>query len=548
MSAPDYPLSTVSADQDKQQQNGPAHYTSPGQPLISFVLRPFWLPLLLLLGVGISVLVAVDRNARSAAQVSEAQARLTLITTLLRDTADLERGQRGFVITGIQAFLQPYTNTKKILPGHIEALRQLNATDEQRVALNRVALLIGAWDRQAAIPEIAARRDSLDAAVRLVSDGSGKRTLDEARQTLNAMQSRENARLNAALLSSTATLRNVRAVTLLGLLMSILLLILTAMRVARTVASNVEDVTARARQMTAGNYDDRLPPTPLLELRELGQQFQIMAGAVKEREQALRTTNTALERSNRELEQFAYVASHDLQEPLRTIGSYTELLSKRYTGKLDARADQYIAFTISAAQRLKYLIQDLLAYSRVRQGGRNFSGVNTADLVAQVLDDLQLQLQGAEVRVDPLPTVWGNPELLRHVFLNLIGNAFKFRAEGRPVQVDISAQDDGTHWTISVQDNGIGIEPQYHDRIFGVFQRLHGPDEYEGSGIGLAVTRTAIEQHGGTLGLRSVLGQGSTFFFTVPHAPATLGRSSAFNLPAGVEGRLEPDSAPSASQ
>ncbi|UQN10060.1 CHASE3 domain-containing protein [Deinococcus sp. QL22] len=407
MSAQHHPPGTSFADQRDQNTEREAPYSSPGQPLSTFILRPFWLPLLLLLCVGISVLFAVDRNARSAKLVSEAQARVTLITALLRDTADPERGQRGYVITGLAAFLQPYTTTKKILPGHIAALREASVTSEQQVALNRVALLIEAWDRQAAIPEITARRESLDAAVRLVSDGSGKRTLDEARQTLNTMQERENAHLRAALLSSTDTLRNVRAVTLLGLLLSILLLILTAVRAARTVAGNVQDVTARARQMAAGNYDDRLPLTPLLELRELGEQFQIMAGAVKEREQALRTTNTALERSNRELEHFAYVASHDLQESLRTIGSYTELLSKRYSGKLDDRADQYIAFTISATQRLKYLIQDLLAYSRVRQVGRNFSAVNTAELVAKVLDDLQLQVQGAEIQIEPLPSVWG---------------------------------------------------------------------------------------------------------------------------------------------
>ncbi|MFB9991068.1 CHASE3 domain-containing protein [Deinococcus oregonensis] len=534
MTVRDDAITTPSLKQGRGEQGGAPEYASPGQPLAAFILRPFWLPLLLLLGVGISVLVAVDRNARSAVLVREAQARLTLITTLLRDTADLERGQRGFVITGQQPFLQPYTTTKQILPAHIEALRQLSVTDQQRLSLNRVALLIITWDRQAAIPEIAARREALDAAVRLVSDGSGKRTLDEARQTLNVMQTRENARLSAALESSTLTLRNVRVVTLAGLLLSILLLILTALRAARTVAGNVQDITARARHMAAGQYDDRLPPTPLQELRELGQQFQIMASAVQEREQALIATNTALERSNRELEQFAYVASHDLQEPLRTIGSYTELLSRRYSGQLDERADQYIAFTISATQRLKYLIQDLLAYSRVRQTGRNFSAVETAEVVKQVLDDLQVQLQGAEVQVGPLPTVWGNPELLRHVFLNLIGNALKFRAEGRPTQVKVSAQDDGSCWILQVQDNGIGIEPQYHDRIFGVFQRLHGPGEYEGSGIGLAITRTAVEQQGGRLTLNSVWGQGSTFSFTLPHAPR------ADLIPA--EARPRPDS------
>ncbi|WP_034388981.1 CHASE3 domain-containing protein [Deinococcus sp. YIM 77859] len=498
----------------------PAHTS-----IAAFTLRAFLFPLLLLIGVAVAVVLGVQQNARSAELVSAAQMRLTLIQAVARDVSDLETGQRGFVITGQAAYLEPYRRGEEALARHLRELGTLSNTDPQRQSLERIRTLIGRWQEQAAKPEIAARRSSLEGAVLLVSDGTGKRILDEVRRVLDEMQTRENARLRAALTSSTAVLRAVQFFTVSGLLLSVTLLVLAALRTARTLTRTTSELREGARRIAAGEYGARLAVTPLRELNELSTQFHRMAEAVQQRERALEDTTRALKasnedlaRSNRELEQFAYVASHDLQEPLRTIGSYTELLARRYQGQLDERADQYIAFTISATQRLKNLIQDLLAYSRVRQTHRTFQEVDTAALVREIVQDLQTKLEqsGGKVDVCSLPVLWGSAELLRHVFLNLLTNAIKFHAEGRPPHVRVWAERRPGEWAFHVQDNGIGIESQYFERIFGVFQRLHGMDTYSGSGIGLAVARTAVQRHGGEMTLQSTPGQGSTFTFTIP--------------------------------
>ncbi|GGK29369.1 sensor histidine kinase [Deinococcus malanensis] len=490
------------------------------------MLRPFVVPFVLLGVVGVSVIAGVERNAQATRQVTEAQGRLLLINSLLRDISDLETGQRGYVITGQADFLKPYLDGLIAFNEHAAQLRARPATPLQLNNLNRAAGQLARWRRTAGDPQIRARRTSLEQAARLVS--TGRRQLDDVRATLTTMREREDARLTAAVQSSAQTLRTVRQITVAGLLLTLLLLLFAALRMARTVARHLSQLTAGAQEISAGQYDRRLPHSGVQEIDELGEQFQEMARAVREREQALadsaqalQASNEQLAHSNRELEQFAYVASHDLQEPLRTIGSYTELLARRYQGQLDARADQYIAFTIEATRRMKTLIQDLLAFSRVRQGQRTFTAVDTEVLVREVLEHLDEQVResGAQVQVAPgLPQVQGNLDLLRHAFHNLIGNALKFRSPDRTLQVAVSAtrEEDRERWVFHVQDNGIGIEEQYFDRIFGVFQRLHGVGEYSGSGIGLAVTRSAVEQHGGELWLGSRPGQGSTFHFSVP--------------------------------
>jgi len=225
-----------------------------------------------------------------------------------------------------------------------------------------------------------------------------------------------------------------------------------------------------------------------------------------------------LKRSNTELEQFAYVASHDLQEPLRMISSYVQLLSRRYKGKLEKDADEFIEFAVDGSTRMMGMIQALLTYSRVGTKGKPPEPTNCEEIFARTLKNLQAALEekGAEVTHDPLPTVMADGIQMGQLFQNLIGNGVKFQGEGVRPHVHVSVEEKGDDWLFSFKDNGIGIDPQYKDRIFIIFQRLHGKQEYKGTGIGLAVCKRIVERHGGTIWVESELGKGATFKFTMP--------------------------------
>lgn len=231
-----------------------------------------------------------------------------------------------------------------------------------------------------------------------------------------------------------------------------------------------------------------------------------------------RQAEEALRRSNDELQHFAYMVSHELNEPLRMVTSYTQLLAKRYEGQLDASANEYIGHAVSAAKRMQEFVQDLLNFSRATAPEMNFVPVSVESVLAMALYEMQLTLDesGAVVTHDPLPTVLGNEMRLVRVFANLISNAIKYRRNEAP-RIHISVDEDGGFVRLAFADNGIGIEPQYRDRIFEVFKRLHGKD-VEGSGIGLALCKRVIENHGGSIWVESKPGQGSTFYFTLPRA------------------------------
>lgn len=239
--------------------------------------------------------------------------------------------------------------------------------------------------------------------------------------------------------------------------------------------------------------------------------------ARKRAEAELHTTLAELTRSNRELEQFAYIASHDLQEPLRAVAGMVQLLEQRYRGQIDERADEYIALTVDASERMQRLITDLLDYSRVNRMGRPFEPVTLEKCVKIALANLRAAIaeSSAEIRYDPLPRVMADPVQITQVLQNLIGNAIKFRGERSPL-IQISARQQEACWQIAVSDNGIGIDPKYFERIFLVFQRLHTQREYPGTGIGLSLCKKIIERHGGTIQVESKPGQGSTFLFTLP--------------------------------
>ena len=302
----------------------------------------------------------------------------------------------------------------------------------------------------------------------------------------------------------------------------------------RWVTDPLSDLATDTRRVTAGDAGHPVSERGLGEVRALTRDIEAMRArlvvlvedARRSREELARS-HAALEeqaedlrRSNRDLEQFAYVASHDLQEPLRKVASFTQLLASRYSGQLDERADQYIAFAVDGAKRMQRLINDLLGFSRVGRLGTEVTDVDIEAALRQVVDDLgpAIEAAGARVESGDLPVVRGEAPLLTQLLANLVGNALKFQHPDRPPVVRVEARRVGAYWEFVCADNGIGIDPKYADRVFVIFQRLHPKDVYEGTGIGLALCKKIVERHGGRIWVESQVGKGSDFCFALPRA------------------------------
>jgi light-regulated signal transduction histidine kinase (bacteriophytochrome) len=238
---------------------------------------------------------------------------------------------------------------------------------------------------------------------------------------------------------------------------------------------------------------------------------------MKEAEEQVVQYAEKLKQTNSDLEQFAYVASHDLQEPLRTVSAYADVLAQEYAGKLDANADKYLGRIRDGATRMKTLIQGLLQFSRVGHADTPFDRTNIEDALSEAMVNLDAAIRQhrAEVTRDPLPCIVANRTFLVMLFQNLIGNAIKFRSQ-QPPRIHVSAARNNEFWLFSVRDNGLGIDAKYHQRIFGIFQRLHTQKEYAGTGIGLALCKKIVELHGGVIWVESEFNKGSTFKFTLP--------------------------------
>lgn len=253
------------------------------------------------------------------------------------------------------------------------------------------------------------------------------------------------------------------------------------------------------------------------ELQSTTEELQLSNMYLTNAQDELNETIKKLEISNSELEQFAYVASHDLQEPLRMISSFTQLLERKYKDELDKGALEYIAFTVDGAKRMQCLINDLLTYSRLTSDAEEFVEVNLDEVLDEALFNLKMEIKENMVVItrEPLPHIFVDYSQMVQLFQNLIGNAIKYKSEKTPI-IYIYGQEESENWLFKIEDNGIGIEPEYFERIFQIFRRLHTKDEYEGTGIGLSICKKIVERHGGQIWVESELGKGSTFCFTIP--------------------------------
>lgn len=301
--------------------------------------------------------------------------------------------------------------------------------------------------------------------------------------------------------------------------------------VSRGIQKGLDEILRTAQAVTLGNLSSRAKAFSKDEIGILANDFNKMAAELERMTGVIQETNTTLERKvqqrtselerkNKELEQFAYVASHDLQEPLRTTTGFVEALRKQYKGKLDEHADRYLNYIAQSSDRMKTLIKDLLDYSRIGRE-KQFVPVNCNMMLAEVLSDLDTVISESQavINVGDLPVVNAFPTELKLLFQNLISNSIKFRRRGIAPLIRVDVQPRNGYWKFSVHDNGIGIDPSHQDRIFIIFQRLHNRTDYEGSGIGLAHCKKIVELHGGEIWVESAASKGSTFFFTIAEHP-----------------------------
>jgi signal transduction histidine kinase len=437
--------------------------------------------------------------------------------TLVSAMVDQETGVRGYALSGDARFLQPYRTGRHATT---LALGRLAALDipELRGRVRAVDAAARAWETGYAQPTVAQVRSDPVATRRPAAVLAGKARFDAFRSAVRTLE----ARLRPLRSQARARLDGSAHTTLLWVLGTGIVVLLSVAAIAlilrRVMVLPLGRLATDVRRVAGGDFDHQVHGSGAREVVELGEDVGAMRRRIVAELEALRVAQAELQRSNAELEQFAYVASHDLQEPLRKVASFCQLLQQRYGGQLDDRADQYIGFAVDGARRMQDLINDLLAFSRVGRIERPHAPVDCNALLERARADLATAIEesGAEVEAGPLPTVEGDASLLRLVFQNLLGNAIKFRGEAAP-RVRVDAERDDGEWRFSVADNGIGIDPEYAERIFVIFQRLHPRSTYEGTGIGLAMCRKIVEYHGGRMWLDTSDGDsGSRFCFTLP--------------------------------
>lgn len=449
--------------------------------------------------LGAATLWLEYKNSENLRWVVHTQDVLRSVNSMVSRAYQVESAQRGYLLTGDASFLDNYQQSSRDEWAELRRFGQL--TSDNPVQQKNGSRLLAVWRARALL---------MDRVLQLRKSGpftpemadflrQGRAVMNQMSSIANDMTSEEFQLLRVRRNAQKATQNALVWMFAGGLIMNILLLYW-----AYQLIRNYGLARDRAEQ-------EILSTNAQLERR------------VAERTSELQSVNDNLTRSNEDLTRFAYIASHDLQEPLRTVGSYAGLLARRYEGKLDPQADKYIAFIVSGAKRMQTMVQDLLMYSRAGTQQITYSSVDLNALLEVVVQSLRTILTEtrAQIEREKLPMMQADEGKLTLVLQNLITNAVKFRHPDRAPLVRITGEERNGEWVITVRDNGIGFDPAYADRIFVIFQRLHQVGEYPGTGIGLAICRRVVEGHGGHIWAASIPGEGSAFSFSIPvHPPA----------------------------
>ncbi|GAA3715794.1 sensor histidine kinase [Streptomyces tremellae] len=474
-------------------------------------------------------------DSRSDELTERIQPARAAVYQLQKSLLDQETGVRGYALTGDPTFLQPYTDGVRSERRFTAGVHRILADDpgllRDTEAITRAA---ARWRADTAQPLISQVR----ASGKLTASGA---QLNRSRIQFDGLRKQfatQGAHLDTARDRARARLEHSRHVSEVVFLVMLVFFVAAVAALAfllhHMVGRPLAQLRAASDGVRAGAFGRRIEVTGPADLRAVGAAVEDMRARLvaeldesRQREELLADQTEELRRSNSELEQFAYVASHDLQEPLRKVASFCQLLEKRYGDRLDGRGKQYIDFAVDGAKRMQVLINDLLTFSRVGRVHDAWQAVDLEVSVDRALGNLAMVIEEngvTVVRQSPLPGVHGDPTTLAMLWQNLIGNAIKFRSPDRPARIVLDCvredsapgAEDGALWHFSVTDNGIGVAPEFAEKVFVIFQRLHARDEYEGTGIGLALCRKIVEFHGGRIWLEPVPEGGTALHFVLP--------------------------------
>ena len=484
---------------------------------------------------GIAVAVLLNRTDQVSSQLIEnIQPSRVAAYQLQAALRDQETAVRGYLITGDPQFLGPYDQgrlTEQQASADIRLLEQ-NRPDLLD-DLDQIESASGAWRVNYAEPLIASVREGAPQAVD--TEGLGKREFDRLRALFDTQNQHLADARNAGIVELDQ-IRSWRNGVLIAMLIAFAVtIVILAVLTRRALVRPLDALAAACRRIAEGSFAERIVARGPRDIRAIANDVEYMRQRIVDELDASRAATEALDvhaeelrRSNAELEQFAYVASHDLQEPLRKVASFCQLLEKRYGDKLDERGTEYIGFAVDGAKRMQVLINDLLTFSRVGRLNATETEVDLDTTLDGALGNLSTAVEESEAVIvrpaDGLPTIKGDPTLLAMLWQNLIGNAVKFRRDGVAPRiviecapsVDGTGTGDGREWSFTLTDNGIGIAPEFADKVFIIFQRLHGRDAYTGTGIGLALCKKIVEHHGGNIWIDTTYTEGTRFRFTLP--------------------------------